>query len=158
MSIGVCLLKTGKFKEVIYDVKSSKKWSEFIGDYIKNQGYNLYTDCGLNDKQNEIILLARKEGKPRNVNKHELPPPLDTVLFYDDIYVFKTKNLLPVSLTIYEFKNLYVKAFKGFESILYSDDERSVDSSMGGSIEDFIVDDDDEQYEYSSDYTSEGSV
>lgn len=152
MSCGICLLNNGQVTEV----NISDNWS--IDYYVKKRGYTLYSNCGFSDikdsKDNKIILLAKKSGKAGTENKHELPPPLDTPLFYDDIYVFKTTcdDLSPLSLTKYEFRRLYINAFKGFHSIDDNESEgKSEDESSIGSLCDFIIDDDEELEYYDTD-------
>ena len=144
MSCGVCLSNNGQVTEV----NISDNWS--VRHYIDELGYTLFSECGFNDskdsKDSKIILFAKKSGNAGTENKHELPPPLDSHLFYDDIYVFKaTRNdLSPLSLTKYEFRRLYINTFKGFQSIDNDESERSDDESSVGSLCDFIVDDDEE--------------
>tara|TARA_Y100000389_G_scaffold203398_1_gene251700 strand:+ start:1266 stop:1769 length:504 start_codon:yes stop_codon:yes gene_type:complete len=148
MSCGVCLTNNGKVTEI----NISDNWS--IDYYVKKHGYILYSNCGFNDsKDNKIILFAKKSGKAGTENTHELPPPLDTSLFYDDIYVFKTTcgDLSPLSLTKYEFRRIYMNAFKGFRNIDDTESERSEDESSIGSLCDFIVDDDEEIEYYDTD-------
>lgn len=147
MSCGVCLSNNGKVTEV----NISDNWS--VDHYINELGYTLFSECGFNySKDSKIILFAKKNGKVGTENKHELPPPLDSHLFYDDIYVFKTScdELSTLSLTKYEFRRLYINAFKGFRSI-DNESERSEDESSIGSLCDFIVDDDEEIEYYDTD-------
>jgi DNA-directed RNA polymerase subunit M/transcription elongation factor TFIIS len=65
-------------------------------------------------------------GKAGAENKHELPPPHDTLLCFGDIVLVCTKDqnswTTPVPFKIGDYETFYTKAFGGFED-LNSDDE-----------------------------------
>ena len=107
---------------------------------------------------NYISLYARDEGRANTENKYDLPPPLDTVLYFGTmICVGHTKKTINneelVDITKEDWLVLYEKLFGGFED-LHSGMESSEDelkdidpdlkTSAGYLKDGFVVDDDDD--------------
>jgi transcription elongation factor S-II len=89
-----------------------KEGLELLGSYK----YKPYT----------IYLFGFLTGKAGTENKHELPPPHDTILCFGDILVLASKDSKryssPVPFTVEEYESFYTKLFEGFEDL---DDEAS---------------------------------
>lgn len=81
-------------------------------------------------KSNTIHLIGFKEGKAGTENKHELPPPLDSELYFGDIIVIlaKDKKSFAKSLPFKsdEYEAFYTQMFEGFEDL--DEDENEVES------------------------------
>ena len=102
-------------------------------------------------------IYAKDNGKAGSENKYEMPPPLDSKLYFGTMIILKhsgeticLENLLNLSMD--EYNNLYEKLFGGFEDLGDCDSEVSEDSidehettKQGYSKEDnFIVSDDED--------------
>lgn len=92
--------------------------------YINNAYYSVY---------------GFTNGKAGQENKYELPPPLDTTLFFGDILIIKTEsnvselNLKQIEvldvITKKEWNTVYEEMFGGFEDLCSEDTEISEDDS-----------------------------
>ncbi len=78
-------------------------------------------------KGTTLFLFGTKEGKAGTENKHELPPPLDSELFFGDILLMASKNSAsfsnPIPFTSQEYETFYTKMFEGFEDLDDEDDD-----------------------------------
>lgn len=74
-----------------------------------------------------IILFGLTEGAAGTENKHELPPPYDSTLYFGNILVVlsdkKDSYTTPLSFTPEEYEEFYTQAFEGFEDLDGEDDE-----------------------------------
>ena len=70
-----------------------------------------------------IHLFAYKTGKAGTENKHELPPPHDTVLLFSEAVMIATKGGAPVSFATAEYTKFYDESFGGFEDLGSEDSE-----------------------------------
>lgn len=126
---------------------------------LLNSGTSQYKKINIwniSSKNYYVCLFAINNGKHGNINKFDLPPPVDKSFFYDDIILIKTTMYGdPTSYTIDEWKNDYAELYGGFEDII-SDEDYSSDSEYsmddyektkeGYIIDDFIVDDEEDIY------------
>jgi hypothetical protein len=149
--------------------------------YIED-GFNIISQCIDSDKyihhtwklnNNKFITCFGKSfGKEKYINKFEIPPPLDNILFYNDVYFvytnsndIKESNICKLNETIWN--DIYEELFGGFETLdeLSSDDDSDDSDDEYGHLEKtkegyakdgFIVDseDDDSSYDDSSEYSS----
>lgn len=108
-----------------------------------------------------VSLFAKNSGRANNENTYELPPPVDSQLFFGKLLLVKhseeqiSDNNVE-DLTIEEWEKIYEKLFGGFEDIdgddSYSEEEQIPEkykTKEGYSKEDgFIVDDDEEDTDY----------
>lgn len=107
-----------------------------------------------------ISLYAKNSGRANNENTYELPPPIDSQLYFGKMLLIKhtdeqISNDNVVDLTIEEWEKVYEKLFGGFidlgEEDSYSEEEEIPEkykTKEGYSKEDgFIVDDDAEEDE-----------
>lgn len=76
-------------------------------------------------KWNSLLLhlFAYKTGKAGTENKHELPPPHDTVLLFGEAAVVATKNGDVVDFTGNEYMKFYNESMGGFEDLGSEDSE-----------------------------------
>jgi hypothetical protein len=70
-----------------------------------------------------VHLFAYKTGKAGTENKHELPPPHDTILLFGEAILCATLNGVLVSFGAAEFKTFYNEMNKGFDDIESEDEE-----------------------------------
>ena len=73
-----------------------------------------------------VYLFAYKTGKAGTENKHELPPPHDTILLFSEAVLIATKAGVAVSFGTVEYTKFYNESFGGFEDL------GSEDSDEGG--------------------------
>ena len=105
---------------------------------IKNAD-KLYSVCGYRNMEgfeqlyvwhNDPIsyeLYGKKNGKANNENKFDLPPPVDSDLFFGTLCVLKKVNDTYTDFTINEWNTFYTTLFGGFEDIETSDNENDSD-------------------------------
>lgn len=95
-----------------------------------------------------ISLYGYSDGEAGDENKHELPPPVDSKLFFGDLVLVKEKSNQLTDFSKEEFKIFYEKYCGGFEDIESSEDE-NFDS------EEIDKEDSDSDYIPSSDHDSD---
>jgi hypothetical protein len=160
-------------KAVIIDKNSNKKESALNYDYAE-----FYKKCNYRNNNNfdvrhtwefkeqgetyYISVFAKDKGRANSENKYDLPPPIDSTLYYGTILIVKTftngsfeKDNLD-NLTLEQWEKCYEKLFGGFES-LGEDDSEEIDeldeisdsekTKEGYHKDGFVVDDDDEEDE-----------
>jgi len=78
-------------------------------------------------KKNTLTLLGFTKGKAGSENKHELPPPLDSSLYFGDIILIASVSpnnyTKPTSFKAEEYEAFYTKSFGGFDDIDSDEDE-----------------------------------
>jgi hypothetical protein len=94
--------------------------------------------------QYEYKLFGSDTGNAGSENKYELPPPVDSNLYFNNLYFIKKnvdKDDVFYDLTIEDYNNFYDTQFDGFIDILENDDEITEELSEHTSDRDFIDDD-----------------
>lgn len=129
---------------------------------------NLYLKCGFKSNVDfshrhsfycnnyYIHIYAKCKGKSNMINKFELPPPIDNILYYGNILVIKSNKKKEIDIekyTLEEWNKDYEKLMGGFEDLESinenSDDETNEDKyynkkkiTKQGYLKDgFVVDD-----------------
>ena len=74
-----------------------------------------------------LHLFAYKTGKAGTENKHELPPPHDTVLLFGEAAIVATKNNQIVDFTGKDYIKFYNESMGGFEDLGSEDSEEEED-------------------------------
>ena len=158
-------------KAVIVDKNSNKKESALNYDYTE-----FYKKCNYRNNNNfdvrhtwefkeegetyYISVFAKDKGRANSENKYDLPPPIDSKLYYGTLLIVKTftkgsfeKDNLD-NLTIEQWEKCYEKLFGGFESLGEDDSEEpdeldeisdSEKTKEGYHKDGFVVDDDDDE-------------
>ena len=141
---------------------------------VKNFDINmLYKKCNLRkkdnfekrhtwkiDNTNFVSCFSKDKGRESSINKYDLPPPIDNVLYYGSILLVKhdteeLNNENVTDLSVEDWEKHYEKLFGGFEDLgeedSYSDEEEipeHLQTKQGYSKEGgFIVSDDEEEDE-----------
>ncbi len=139
---------------MIQALLKKKEAPEFLGSYK-------YKSTGL-------FLFGYLNGKAGQENKHELPPPHDTILPFGDIVLLASKDTKswkqPIALKSEEYETFYTKAFGGFENLDDEDDEEEDedvddipnDEEVEGGIEEDQVEDDESVDSDDSDNSEKG--
>jgi hypothetical protein len=108
-----------------------------------------------------ISLYARDAGRAGNENKYELPPPLDTPLYYGKMVVTGTHDDAPLDMSIALWTAVREKLFGGFEDLGSSSDASSEEdipaelATKEGYMRDgFVVDDESDNSDEGEDSAS----
>jgi DNA-directed RNA polymerase subunit M/transcription elongation factor TFIIS len=132
MSIyGLLLTSKGDIKKCkIIDNISEKITLDHVASLLKRKqtpkklGNYKYTNTYL-------TLFGFTEGRAGTENKHDLPPPYDSTLYFGDILLIASKskswNDKLVTFTPAEYEKFYHKSFDGFEDIDSEGDDSDVD-------------------------------
>lgn len=132
-----------------------------INDLYKKCNYRKIDDFKLlntwkfkgSKKSFNICVYGKEKGKANMENKYELPPPVDSKLFFGTLAVVKVVDENLEDLTVSEWEKLYEKLFGGFEDLenTIDEDENEVDElknipseekTKSGYLKDgFVVDD-----------------
>lgn len=88
---------------------------------------NIENLCKWDNDNYDIVLYGWKIGEKKYENQHELPPPLDDLLFYGDICCFKYIKNKMNHLSIEEYEHFYNDKYGGFD-ISSNDDISDIDS------------------------------
>ena len=166
--IGILIDKTGELKEVkINDIENLYKTCKLK----KPDNFDLRHTWNVKIKSDKykIKLYAKDDGRANTENKYDLPPPIDSDLFFGSMLVIgynDSDELINMSLELWE--QIYEKLFGGFENLkdTAKEDEEEEDEldnipdnmkTKEGYLKDgFIVgDDDDDEEDDDEDYDAE---
>lgn len=127
------------------EIKTKKIRGFDIDTFWKKCGFASSTSFGcihtFNMKDYKISLFSKTEGKSNNVNKFELPPPVDKDLYYGNIVAvlhkdFDTENI-PIGIINYT-ETQWVKDYEtlmgGFEELDDNSDSDETDENEMTSI------------------------
>ena len=107
------------------------------------------------DNKSYFTIYSKNKGKAGSENKYELPPPIDSELYFGTMVILKhSEKIITINnlqdLTVDEWKHVYDTLFGGFDD-LDDDEELSEEEEVdpenltkeGYLKDDFVVDDDD---------------
>tara|TARA_Y100000589_G_scaffold322795_2_gene356342 strand:- start:487 stop:960 length:474 start_codon:yes stop_codon:yes gene_type:complete len=98
------------------DIKNSDINNCSYCKYLKKKK-ELSELCQWNYNNFIIKLYGLNEGIAGQENKHELPPPNDTQLYFGDLLAIKVKNNVAHNFTEKDYRAFYDKAYGGFEDL-----------------------------------------
>lgn len=76
----------------------------------------------------KLELWGYKEGRAGTENKHELPPPVDSVLIFGDAVLVATNEIgEPLNFTTAQYTKFYTAIFQGFESLDEDEEDEEED-------------------------------
>jgi hypothetical protein len=128
----------------------------------KTEAKNLYKKCKLRKstdfkirhtwkyKDHWISIYAKDNGRAGSENKYDLPPPVDSVLYFGSMVVIKHANEIVVDEEIQDFTKedwlkVYEKLMGGFEDL--EEEVTSEEKTKEGYLKDgFVVPDDEDDY------------
>lgn len=99
-------------------------------------------------KTYDISLYGKTTGRAGNENKYELPPPVDSVLYFGKCVIANTDG---TNLKMSEWTAIYDHLFGGFEDLGTDEDDDEEDdpteniTKTGYAKDGFVVDDDEEE-------------
>jgi len=146
---GLLLATKGEVKRVkLLDTKEIKTLNEkTLQEIVKKKtaltqlGTYIYSG-------HTLTLFGYTTGKAGTENKHELPPPLDSALYFSDILLIASKGdstwKNPIGFTQEQYEKFYQRAFGGFESLDENDEEEDgeeeeVDADADADVEEEVV-------------------
>jgi len=156
MSVGILIVeKNGTVKEL--------GWKKFVEDEIyKKAGFkncnnfklqtvyktNKLKNNGLN-KQYNISIYGKTEGRANQENKYEFPPPIDNTLFFGScVLISRDNDNNPINLKSVEWETIYEVLYGGFDEIgsedtsIEDNDEDNLPRTKTGYVkDDFVIDD-----------------
>ena len=139
-------------------VKSEKIKTFKLADIYKKCKFRKKDDFNLrhtwNYKNNWFSVFAKDKGRTNSENKYDLPPPIDTQLYFGNMIVLKHKNKKikeneVVDTDKNEWLKVYEHLFGGFDD-LGEEESQSEEEGDDDNSSDLIEeqDDDDEEAEY----------
>ncbi len=147
---GLSLTAKGEVKKTkLLDTKQSSTLTETnIQDILKKK--TKATHLG-QDPFGEftLTLFGYTTGKAGTENKHELPPPLDSTLYFGDILLIASMKgvswISPVQFTTEQYEKFYQRAFGGFEDL--DDEDEDEDEASADEEEEEEVDEEEKPSE-----------
>lgn len=113
-----------------------------IKDFELNQGTGDFQVLNKwNILRSDIYIYGWSDGVHYQVNKTELPPPLDSGLYFGDLLIVKLEDGKWVDLDIDGYMEIYDTLFGGFEAL--GDDDSYSEADSDESDLSFVVGDDD---------------
>ena len=162
------IIKTQNVKNFEIDNLYKKCLFRKADDFAKRHTWTVK----IGNKTYNVSLFAKTKGKATTENKYDLPPPIDSTMYYGSMAIvnFNKKDgdeTDAVDFTSEEWDKIYEKLFGGFEDIENTDDEEEEDelanvpkkylTKKGGYLKDgFVVDTTSEDDTYDSDDSKEG--
>jgi hypothetical protein len=105
----------------------------------------------------KLDLWGYKEGRAGTENKHELPPPVDSVLIFGDAVLVATNEIdEPLNFTTAQYTKFYTAIFQGFESL--DEDEEDDEEEEDEEEEDEVEEEEEEDLEVTETEVEEEEV
>jgi len=115
----VLVEKTGELKECKYNVEKDELYKKC--KFKKGDGFELRHSWETKKSKysfTSVSLYARDTGKANTENKYDLPPPIDSILYFGCItLVAKDAGGEYVDLSVEEWEKFYEDLFGGFENL-----------------------------------------
>jgi len=131
-----------------------------IEDFYKKCGFKSSKDffCQaswlIDEDKNKIYLYGKKNGRANSENKYDLPPPVDSDLFFGNMLLImeSQEENKYVDLNTEKWNKVYEKLFGGFEDLGSEDEEEDelddipdeMKTNQGYLKDGFVIDDDEE--------------
>jgi DNA-directed RNA polymerase subunit M/transcription elongation factor TFIIS len=124
--LGLLLTAKGEVKQAKVSITGSFLTSVDIQKYLKKKTEPEYIGS-YSYKSKYLHLFGYQTGKAGTENKHELPPPHDSMLFFGDILVIVSSSEDSYSQAVpfkpEEYEAFYTYAFGGFEDLEEEDED-----------------------------------
>ena len=117
---------SGKKEEVRINTKTILK--KQIKNILKNKGIGNAQELGSWPyNNNEVKIYGWENGNAGQENKHEIPPPHDTNLYFGDLLVVHSNKNNIINLTKKEYNKFFEEMYGGFEDIEANTDSENSD-------------------------------
>lgn len=131
MMISILLIeKSGLIKETKIKSTNSEEFYKKCGFRKPDNFECRHTwNVKINNDILAVSLYSKDKGRSGTENKYDLPPPIDTPLYFGTMLVFAkdAETDEPHALTSALWEKIYEKLFGGFEDISKTDDEEEED-------------------------------
>jgi len=156
MTVVIVIEKSGSVKELSIKNFSVEELYKKAG-FKSQEGFEVQTSWSvdLGDKQYEVSLYAKKTGRAGQENKYDLPPPVDSALYFGNMVLLNRKG--SEDLNKKDWDKIYEHLFGGFEDVNSEDSEEDeYDSELDDDVvltkdgyvkDDFIADSDESEEE-----------
>ena len=122
----IILDMSGKKEEVRINTKTILK--KQIKNILKNKGIGNAQELGSWPyNNNEVKIYGWENGNAGQENKHEIPPPHDTNLYFGDLLVVHSNKNNIINLTKKEYNKFFEEMYGGFEDIEANTDSENSD-------------------------------
>ena len=110
-----------------------------LEDSVENKGHNAIEQLHIFHYQNlKVIIYGWKNGEEKQINRHELPEPIENTLFYGDLLVLLREADELVDFVTDEYEEFYEYMFGGFDSC-DDDEDENLDNGEYDYDDGFIV-------------------
>ena len=126
-------------KVVILDMLGRKKENRIenkririnqIKKILKNKGAGNVQQLGSWDhNNNKVKLYGWEDGNAGKENKHEIPPPYDTNLYFGDLLVVKSHGNNLINFTKEDYNIFFAEMYGGFEDLGEADSDSDYSDS-----------------------------
>lgn len=127
------LTAKGEVKQAKVSVTGSFITSGDIQKYLKKKTEAEYIGC-YTYKSKYLHLFGYQSGKAGTENKHELPPPHDSMLLFGDILILVSASedsyAQPIPFKPEEYEAFYTHAFGGFEDLDDEEEEEEEEEEL----------------------------
>ncbi len=124
----VILDMSGRKKKVMIDDKTSLK--KQIKKFLKKKGTGNAQKLGSwTYNNNKVKFYGWEDGNAGKENKHEIPPPYDTNLYFGDLLVVNSHGNNLINFTQEDYNNFFEEMYGGFEDLGDTDTESDYSDS-----------------------------
>lgn len=110
-----------------------------LDDSVENKGENTIEQLHIFHYENfQVIIYGWTNGKEYQINKHELPPPIDNKLYFGDLLILLREDNVLIDFETVDYDEFYNYIFGGFDSCDEDDDEDMTDESYDYD-DDFVI-------------------
>jgi DNA-directed RNA polymerase subunit M/transcription elongation factor TFIIS len=139
---GLLLTAKGEVKQAKVSASGDSLTLTDLQKYLKKKTDPDYIGCYMY-KSKALHLFGYQKGKAGTENKHELPPPHDSMLLFGDIVIMVTTSedsyAKPIAFKTEDYEAFYTHAFGGFED-LDEDEEEEEEELEEQELDDEIED------------------
>ena len=132
-SFALLLTAKGEVKQAKVSVSGSSLTTADIQKYLKKKTEPEYIGS-YNYKSKHLHLFGYQTGKAGTENKHELPPPHDSMLLFGDILILVSSSedsyAQPIPFKPEEYEAFYTHAFGGFEDLEEEEEEEEEEADV----------------------------
>lgn len=135
---GLLLTAKGEVKQAKLTLAGSILTNTDIQKYLKKKTEPEYIGS-YSYKSKYLHLFGYQKGKAGTENKHELPPPHDSMLLFGDILIVVSQSensyAQPIPFKTEEYEAFYTHAFGGFEDLEEDEEEEEEEEELEEELE-----------------------
>jgi DNA-directed RNA polymerase subunit M/transcription elongation factor TFIIS len=136
--LGLLLTAKGEVKQAKVTMSGSSLSTQDIQKYLKKKTEAEYIGS-YGYKSKYLHLFGYQTGKAGTENKHELPPPHDSMLLFGDILIIVSSSedsyAQPIPFKPEEYEAFYTHAFGGFEDLDEEEEDEEEEQELDDELE-----------------------